>query len=63
MNAAFFTTAEMCDYLQVAGLHVEEALERNPYAPEVEYQSPEELHPGGETDSLNQNPRAQALGC
>jgi len=39
MDAAFFTTAEVCDYLQAAGLRVEEALERDPYAPEIEYQS------------------------
>jgi len=39
MHAVFFTTAEICEYLQAAGLHVEEALERDPYAPEIEYQS------------------------
>jgi SAM-dependent methyltransferase len=39
MDAAFFTTAEIRDYLEAAGLHVEEAVERDPYAPEIEYQS------------------------
>jgi SAM-dependent methyltransferase len=39
LDVALFTTAEMAGYLQSAGLVVEEALERDPYAPEVEYQS------------------------
>jgi SAM-dependent methyltransferase len=39
MDAAFFTTAEVCDCLQAAGFRVEEALERDPYDPEIEYQS------------------------
>ena len=39
LDVAFFTTAEMRGYLQAAGLQVEEAKEREPYAPEVEYQS------------------------
>jgi SAM-dependent methyltransferase len=39
LDVAFFTTAEMRGYLQAAGLQVEEAREREPYAPEVEYQS------------------------
>jgi SAM-dependent methyltransferase len=39
LDVALFTTAEMRRYLQAAGFRVEEALERDPYAPEVEYQS------------------------
>jgi SAM-dependent methyltransferase len=39
LDVALFTTAEMAGYLQSAGLVVEEVLERDPYAPEVEYQS------------------------
>lgn len=39
LDVALFTTAEMAGYVQAAGLMVEEALERDPYAPEVEYQS------------------------
>jgi SAM-dependent methyltransferase len=39
LDVALFTSAEMAGYLQAAGLVVEEALERDPYAPEVEYQS------------------------
>jgi len=39
MNVAFFTTEEMSGYLQAAGFQVDQALERDPYAPEVEYQS------------------------
>lgn len=39
LDLALFTTAEITSYLQEAGFIVEEALERNPYAPEVEYQS------------------------
>lgn len=39
LDVALFTTNEMCGYLKAAGFTVEEALERDPYAPEVEYQS------------------------
>jgi SAM-dependent methyltransferase len=39
LDVAFFTTAEMSGYLRESGLRIEEALERDPYAPEVEYQS------------------------
>jgi SAM-dependent methyltransferase len=39
LDMALFTTAEITEYLQTAGLVVEEARERDPYAPEVEYQS------------------------
>ena len=39
LNMAFFTTEEMSGYLQAAGFQVDEVLERDPYAPEVEYQS------------------------
>lgn len=39
LDVALFTTAEMAGYLGGAGFSVEEALERDPYAPEVEYQS------------------------
>jgi SAM-dependent methyltransferase len=39
LDVALFTTAEMTGYLQAAGFLVEEVLERDPYAPEVEYQS------------------------
>lgn len=39
LDVALFTTAEMAGYLEAAGFSVEEALERDPYAPEVEYQS------------------------
>lgn len=39
LNIAFFTTDEMSEYLQAAGFQVDEILERDPYAPEVEYQS------------------------
>jgi SAM-dependent methyltransferase len=35
----FFETGEMKDYLQTAGFVLEEVLERDPYLPEVEYQS------------------------
>jgi len=38
-DVALFTTEEMCGYLRTAGLLIEEAVERDPYAPEVEYQS------------------------
>jgi len=39
LDVALFTTDEMSGYCRAAGLKVEEALERDPYAPEVEYQS------------------------
>lgn len=39
LDVALFTTAEMRSYLSEAGFHVDEVLERDPYAPEVEYQS------------------------
>lgn len=39
LDVALFTTTEMAGYLQAAGLVVEEVRERDPYAPEVEYQS------------------------
>jgi len=39
LDVALFTTAEMSGYLQAAGFRVDEVLERDPYAPEVEYQS------------------------
>ena len=39
LDLALFTTAEMAGYLEAARFSVEEALERDPYAPEVEYQS------------------------
>ena len=39
LDVALFTTAEMSGYLRAAGFEVEEVLERDPYAPEVEYQS------------------------
>lgn len=39
LNVALFTTGEMTGYLQAAGFKVEEVLERDPYAPEIEYQS------------------------
>lgn len=35
----FYDTAEMVGYLEEAGFVVEEAVERDPYAPEVEHQS------------------------
>jgi SAM-dependent methyltransferase len=38
-DVALFTTEEMCGYLRTAGLFIEEAVERDPYAPAVEYQS------------------------
>ena len=38
LDVAFFTTPEMTGYLEAAGFGVEEVLERDPYAPEVEYQ-------------------------
>lgn len=39
LDVALFTTEEMAGYLRAAGMVVEEVLERDPYAPEVEYQS------------------------
>jgi SAM-dependent methyltransferase len=39
LDVAYFTTPEMQGSLQAAGFLVEEALERDPYAPEIEYQS------------------------
>ena len=39
LDIVWFTTEEMSGYMQAAGLQVEEVLERDPYAPEVEYQS------------------------
>lgn len=35
----FFRTADVADYLRAAGFEIEEIIEREPYAPEVEYQS------------------------
>jgi len=39
LDVALFTTVEMSGYLQAAGFLVDELLERDPYAPEVEYHS------------------------
>jgi SAM-dependent methyltransferase len=39
LDVALFTTAEMSRYLRETGFKIEQALERDPYAPEVEYQS------------------------
>jgi ubiquinone/menaquinone biosynthesis C-methylase UbiE len=39
MDFFFFRPAEIRRYLEAAGLAVEEVIEREPYAPEVEYQS------------------------
>jgi ubiquinone/menaquinone biosynthesis C-methylase UbiE len=39
LDVALFTTPEMTGYMQTAGFRVEEVLERDPYTPEVEYQS------------------------
>jgi SAM-dependent methyltransferase len=39
LDVALFTTAEMMGYLRAACFAVEESLERDPYPPEVEYQS------------------------
>jgi SAM-dependent methyltransferase len=39
LDVALFTTAEMSGYLREAGFQIDEVLERDPYAPEVEYQS------------------------
>jgi len=38
-DVVWFTTNEMTGYLRAAAFHVEEVLERDPYAPEIEYQS------------------------
>jgi SAM-dependent methyltransferase len=38
-DATLFATAEITGWLEVAGLRVEKALERDPYPPDVEYQS------------------------
>lgn len=39
LDVTLFTSGEMTGYLEAAGFKVEEARERVPYAPEVEYQS------------------------
>jgi SAM-dependent methyltransferase len=39
LDVALFTTPEMTGYLRAAGFEIEQVLERDPYAPEVEYQS------------------------
>ena len=39
LDFLFFETAEMKEYLAAAGFRVEEAVERDPYPPEIEYQS------------------------
>jgi SAM-dependent methyltransferase len=39
LDVALFTTAEMSGYLKTADLVIEQVQERDPYAPEVEYQS------------------------
>lgn len=39
LDVTLFTLAEVEKYLEEAGLRVEEAVERDPYSPEVEYQS------------------------
>lgn len=39
LDVRFFTTEEVLKHLKLTGLRIEEALERDPYAPEVEYQS------------------------
>ena len=39
LDIALFSTDEMCGYLEAANLAVEQVLEREPYPPEVEYQS------------------------
>ena len=39
VDIALFTIEEMSGYLRDAGFRIDEALERDPYAPEVEYQS------------------------
>ena len=39
LDFAFFESAEMAGYLEQAGFTVEEVIERDPYAPDVEHQS------------------------
>jgi SAM-dependent methyltransferase len=39
LDVALFTIDEMCGYLKAADLAIEQVQERDPYAPEVEYQS------------------------
>ena len=39
LDMTLFTTDEMSGYLREAGFRVDEAIERDPYAPEVEFQS------------------------
>lgn len=39
LDFTFFEPAEMVSYLEQAGFAVEEAIERDPYAPDVEHQS------------------------
>jgi SAM-dependent methyltransferase len=39
LDFLFFETGEVKDYLRTAGFELEEAIERDPYPPEVEYQS------------------------
>ena len=39
LDVALFTTEEMTSYLKTAGFAIEQTRERDPYAPEVEYQS------------------------
>jgi SAM-dependent methyltransferase len=39
LDVALFTTEEMGRYLKTAGFAIEQTQERDPYAPEVEYQS------------------------
>ena len=39
LDVVLFTTEEMSRYLTTAGFRIEQAQERDPYAPEVEYQS------------------------
>jgi SAM-dependent methyltransferase len=39
LDVVLFTTDEMSRYLMVAGFAIEQGQERDPYAPEVEYQS------------------------
>ena len=39
LDIALFTTDEMCGYLKTADLAIEQILERDPYSPDVEYQS------------------------
>jgi SAM-dependent methyltransferase len=39
LDVAFFRTDEMSGYLRAAGFVVEQAVERAPYEPEIEYQS------------------------